>query len=103
MLGGARDRSAIEATDQALIDKAAATLSGLAGVHAAPLFTRVIRHERAIPQYEIGHAERLTAIEGRLRRHPGLFLAGNSYRGIAINACIADAPLVAERVRALAP
>jgi oxygen-dependent protoporphyrinogen oxidase len=100
MLGGARDRSAIEATDQALIDMAAAALRALVGVRAAPRFALVIRHEPAIPQYEIGHAERMATIESELRRHAGLFLAGNSYRGIAINACIADAPSVAERVRA---
>jgi oxygen-dependent protoporphyrinogen oxidase len=100
MLGGARDPSAVAATDQALIDNAAAALSSLAGVRRSPRFAMVIRHARAIPQYVLGHADRLNAIDARLRGLPGLFLAGNSYRGIAINACLADAPPVAGAVAA---
>jgi oxygen-dependent protoporphyrinogen oxidase len=60
----------------------------------------VIRHARAIPQYVLGHRDRLAAIDRRLRNIPGLFLAGNSYRGIAINACLAEAPSVASAVSA---
>ncbi len=100
MLGGARDPAAVEATDQKLVDNAAATLAKLAGVRAAPRFSMVIRHARAIPQYVLGHADRLAAIDARLRYLPGLFLAGNSYRGIAINSCLAEAPSVAKRVAA---
>jgi oxygen-dependent protoporphyrinogen oxidase len=98
MIGGARDPSAIEATDQALIDSAAGTLAALAGVRSAPRFTRVIRHPRAIPQYVLGHSERLSEIDDRLEGFPGLFVAGNSYRGIAINACLAEAPSIAAAV-----
>jgi oxygen-dependent protoporphyrinogen oxidase len=100
MLGGARDPSAVQATDQTLIDTATSALSALAGVRAAPRFALVIRHARAIPQYVLGHADRLAAIDTRLRHVPGLFLAGNSYRGIAINSCLADAPSVAGSVAA---
>jgi oxygen-dependent protoporphyrinogen oxidase len=97
MLGGARDPSAVQGSDQSLIDAACSTLSSLAGVRGEPRFTLAIRHARAIPQYVLGHADRLAAIDERLRHHQGLFLAGNSYRGIAINACLAEAPSIAER------
>jgi oxygen-dependent protoporphyrinogen oxidase len=101
MLGGARDPSAVEATDQELINHAASALAKFAGIRAAPRFAFAIRHPRAIPQYVLGHAERLAAIAKRLRELPGLFLAGNSYRGIAINSCLAEAPSIAESVAAL--
>ncbi|MBI4478364.1 MAG: protoporphyrinogen oxidase, partial [Acidobacteria bacterium] len=42
--------------------------------------------------------ERLECIETLLRSHPGLFVAGNSYRGVSMNACIADAEPLARRV-----
>ena len=100
MLGGARNPSAVQATDRTLVDTAVATVRELAGVRGDPRFTMVIRHARAIPQYVLGHADRLTAIEARLREIPGLFLAGNSYRGIAINSCLAEAPSVASAVSA---
>lgn len=98
MLGGARDPSAVEASDQALIDRAASALAAFAGIRAAPRFALAIRHPRAIPQYVLGHADRMTAIDTSLREFPGLFLAGNSYRGIAINACLTDARSVATDV-----
>jgi protoporphyrinogen/coproporphyrinogen III oxidase len=95
MLGGARDPGAIERSDAALIDEATGALAALAGVRQPPKFSLLIRHTRAIPQYVLGHAARLTAIEARRRTLPGLHLAGNSYRGVAINACLIDAPKVA--------
>jgi oxygen-dependent protoporphyrinogen oxidase len=100
MLGGARAPSVVSDKNQTLIDVATAALSSLAGVRGDPRFVLVIRHERAIPQYVLGHAGRLEAIDARLRGFPGLFLAGNSYRGIAINSCLAEAPAVAAEVAA---
>ena len=95
MLGGARDPGAVDASDAELIDEAAAALRALAGVAAPPRFALVIRHPRAIPQYVLGHAARLAAIDARLGTLPGLVLAGNSYRGVAINACLAEASKIA--------
>jgi oxygen-dependent protoporphyrinogen oxidase len=101
MLGGARDPRAVDASDQALVATAVPALRELAGVRAEPRFALAIRHPRAIPQYVLGHSDRLAAIGARLREIPGLFLAGNSYHGIAINACLAEAPSVAARVAAV--
>ena len=100
MLGGARDPRAVDASDQALVDIAVPALRELAGVRGEPRFALAIRHARAIPQYVLGHADRLATIDARLREIPGLFLAGNSYRGIAINSCLAEAPSVAGNVAA---
>jgi oxygen-dependent protoporphyrinogen oxidase len=63
-----------------------------------PLWTRVIRHPVGIPQYTRGHLERLAEIDRRLAAWPGLFLAGNAYRGPSINSCVADADRVADRL-----
>jgi oxygen-dependent protoporphyrinogen oxidase len=57
---------------------------------------RVFRHARGIPQYVKGHMARMHQIDTLLSAHPGVLLAGNSYRGVSINACIADAPSVAD-------
>jgi oxygen-dependent protoporphyrinogen oxidase len=66
------------------------------GVRGEPVFHRIVRWERAIPQYHVGHLERVAWVEERCRRYPGLFLAGNAYRGVALNDCT-------ERAEALAP
>jgi protoporphyrinogen oxidase len=41
---------------------------------------------------------RLERVEARLQRHPGLFVAGNGYRGVAIGACVAEAGPLAQRI-----
>ena len=68
------------------------------GVAAAPIFHQVVRWEKAIPQYHLGHLERVTWIEERAARHPGLFLGGNAYRGVALNDCVEQAAIAAERM-----
>jgi len=58
------------------------------GIQAEPSFARVFSWERAMPQYNLGHPERLVRIETSLQKSPGLALAGNGYRGIGIPDCI---------------
>ena len=53
-----------------------------------PDFVRIFRHQRAIPQYVVGHAERLAAIDERLKAHAGLILTGNAFFGIGLNDCV---------------
>jgi oxygen-dependent protoporphyrinogen oxidase len=97
MIGGARDRGAIDLDDGALVQRALAAAGKLLGVTATPEMTAVVRHPRGIPQYPVGHQDRLTQIGDRLDRHPDLFLTGNSYRGVAMNACIREAEEMASR------
>jgi oxygen-dependent protoporphyrinogen oxidase len=96
MIGGAHDPRAVELDDRTLLDLVRADLKTAMSIMVAPYFVRIVRWPRGIPQYELGHPRRLATIEGRLREHPGLFVAGNSYRGISVNACVEEAPLVAE-------
>ena len=58
------------------------------GITALPLLHRIHRWPGAVPQYTVGHLDRLTTIEGRLASHPGLFLASSAYHGIGIPDCI---------------
>lgn len=98
MLGGAHDPTAVTLSDEELMRVVRADLDRTMGVTCAPVFTRIVRHRVGIPQYTIGHQARLARIDSRLQLHPGLFVAGNSYRGVAMNACIADAEPLARRV-----
>jgi oxygen-dependent protoporphyrinogen oxidase len=67
-------------------------------VEAEPVFHRIVRWEQAIPQYHVGHRERLARIEALATRHPGLFPAGNAYHGVALNDCTEQASLLASRI-----
>jgi oxygen-dependent protoporphyrinogen oxidase len=98
MIGGATDREAVDLDETELVRIVRDDLRRTMGIRVIPEFSHVFRHRRGIAQYTIGHAARLARIESRLREYPGLFLAGNSYRGVSINACIEDAPAVAREV-----
>jgi oxygen-dependent protoporphyrinogen oxidase len=52
-----------------------------------------------MPQYNLGHPERLAAIESRVAAHPGLFLAGAAFKGVGIPDCIASGEEAAEKAR----
>jgi oxygen-dependent protoporphyrinogen oxidase len=97
-VGGAMNESALEADDAALVETVRAELAALVGVSGPPLFTRVARHPRAMPQYHVGHAARAEAIERAVARHPGLGLAGGAYRGVGIADCVRAGEAAAEGV-----
>ena len=98
MIGGARDAGAVEETDSQLTERALGTVRQLLNLRGDPEVLGVIRHPRGIPQYPVGHSRTLARIDTALQRHRGLLLAGNSYRGIAMNACIKEAEAIAARI-----
>jgi oxygen-dependent protoporphyrinogen oxidase len=57
-------------------------------INAEPLFAKVFRWEKSLPQYSVGHETKIKRIEERLSVNPGLFLAGSAYHGIGISDCI---------------
>ena len=97
MIGGARDPEAATLSDARLLTVVLRDLASTMNVSATPRMVHVFRHPRGIPQYVTGHLTRMHHIDALLNPHPGLLLAGNSYRGVSINACIADASSVADR------
>lgn len=97
MIGGAEDPAATEMGDDDLRRRVEIELAGLFGLSAPPLFSRVVRWPRAIPQYNIGHRERVDEIERRLAAHRGLFLAGNYLQGVAFSKAAASGVSAGER------
>lgn len=100
MIGGALDPDAVNLADRELVDAARRDLATTIGLTAQPELVRIARHTLGIPQYTVGHLDRLARIDERLARHPGLRVAGNGYRGVAINSCVAEAFELAERLLA---
>jgi oxygen-dependent protoporphyrinogen oxidase len=91
MVGGSRAPGLAMLDDARLLDAVRAELKSILGVDTTPEFARIYRHDRAIPQYHLGHARRLETIEAALRGHPDLVLTGNAFRGVSLNDCIANA------------
>lgn len=95
-VGGATDPQAIDLSAADLAQLVHRELAPLLQIRAPALFSSVHIYRRALPQYNIGHTDRLLALE-KLRVHqPGLFLVGNYLRGPAIGNCVDQALATAE-------
>ena len=68
------------------------------GITAEPIVSRVFMWEGAMPQYNLGHPEKLKQIDAALEKYPSLALAGNGYRGIGIPDCIHSGELAIEKL-----
>jgi oxygen-dependent protoporphyrinogen oxidase len=90
-IGGATDADAVSLSDEDLIRTVHHDLKKVLGIAGEPRRLPIARYQRAIPQYNLGHAARVEAIEAALRNHQGLWLAGNYLRGISLGDCIRNA------------
>lgn len=98
MLGGARQPELVDRVDEELLPLVRDDLRRTMGIVADPLEARVWRWQQGIPQYTLGHEERLAGIEEVRSGLPRLHLTGNSYRGISVNLCCRDALRTAQSV-----
>ncbi len=94
-LGGVDRPELVTEPDAKLIGLACEALDLALGLKGGPERTWVMRQENAIPQYTLGHRERVAAVMSRLGGFPGLYVAGNAYRGVSVGSIVEDADRVA--------
>jgi oxygen-dependent protoporphyrinogen oxidase len=99
-VGRAGQEDVLNGSDEDLLALVRAELRRTLGISAFPVLSRVYRWPQGMPQYTLGHLGRMAQIEQRLAAHPGLYMAGNAYRGVGIPDCIASAEAAAEHVSA---
>ncbi len=89
-VGGPSNQEIMEKTDDELIEIVRQQLVEVLGVKpdAKPVFARVFRWTKGMPQYTMGHLDRVDEIEARMSGIQGLALAGGSYRGVGIPNCL---------------
>jgi len=97
-VGGARDPNALDEPDPALVERSISALRPLLGITGEPRFTRVFRWNRANAQHEVGHLDRVAAIDRAVARHPGMYVTGSGFRGTGIPDCVADGRATARRI-----
>jgi oxygen-dependent protoporphyrinogen oxidase len=95
--GGALDPGVLDLDDSALEALARDEVAVLLGVRGKPVLARVDRWHGAMPQYHVGHVDRIARIDAALAGHPGLALAGAAYRGVGIPQVIASGQAAARR------
>ena len=87
-VGGATQPDLFDLDDPAIEALVRRELAELLGAAGAPLLVDVGRHPRAMPQYALGHLERVATIRAHQARHAGLGLAGNAFGGVGIPDCV---------------
>ena len=91
-LGGGRDPQRLEASDDELVETGARRSSSeLLGITGDAAVHATVPLDAQSPQYEVGHLQRVAAIDEHLASLPGMFVTGSGFRAIGIPDCIADA------------
>jgi protoporphyrinogen/coproporphyrinogen III oxidase len=102
-VGRAGDNDALRRDDGDLADAVHQDLRDIMGLRSLPVAYRVTRWGGALPQYAVGHLDRVRRIEASISAHAGLAVAGAAYRGVGIPACIESgqraAALIAQQLR----
>lgn len=101
-LGGARDQAILQSSGAEILQIVRQELRQIIGaaLDAEPLFARVYKWQSAMPQYSVGHLERLQRIESRRQKLHGLALAGNGYSGIGVPDCVRSGAEAAGKILA---
>jgi protoporphyrinogen/coproporphyrinogen III oxidase len=99
-VGRLGDDEVLQRDDAELAELAADDLAAASGVRGAPVGVRVTRWGGGLPQYSVGHLDRVARIRVAVAAEPGLAVCGAAYDGVGIPACIATARLAADQVLA---
>jgi oxygen-dependent protoporphyrinogen oxidase len=97
-VGGSLQAELFHDNDATMENNVRDELAKLLGVTAQPLFSRIWRHPNSMPQYHVGHHERVKRIEAALERFASLAFAGNAYYGVGIADCVRTGEQAAEKL-----
>jgi len=97
-VGRSGDVAVLQRDDDDLAALAAAELAESIGITAQPVAHRVTRWGGGLPQYNVGHLDRVARIRRAVGEQPGLAVAGAAYDGVGIPACVATARRAADQV-----
>lgn len=96
-VGGARNQELVYQEDEDLLEMVLSELRDIIGLTARPVMHRIYRWVNGMPQYTVGHLERVATIEKRAAELPGFYVVGGSYRGVGVGDCINVGSQAAEK------
>jgi oxygen-dependent protoporphyrinogen oxidase len=97
--GRGRGEETIDYDDAALVQAAREELHDITGIDGDPVVQSVTRWRSSMPQYTIGHLNRVAAIDSAVAQYRGLAIAGNMLRGVGIGRCMITAENAASKIR----
>lgn len=99
-VGRIGEEAVLERTDAELLDASRRDLAAAVGLDAVPVGTAVTRWDAGLPQYPVGHLDRVARIRSVVHEVPGLAVCGAAFDGVGVPACVGDARRAAERILA---
>ncbi len=97
-VGGKPHQNMLELDDEGMGNKVAEELKQILGIRKPPVFVSISRFSRAMPQYGVGHLNRVGWLEKQMGDYEGLYLTGNAFRGVGIPDCIRQAEEIAVEI-----
>jgi len=99
-VGRHRQAGELQRSDDEIVDGVLADLADAVGLAGRPVEARVTRWGGGLPQYAVGHVERMDRVRAAVANVPGLAVCGAAYEGVGIAACVALARTAADSVLA---
>jgi protoporphyrinogen/coproporphyrinogen III oxidase len=96
--GGAVDPEFMKLSSDEMLEVVQRDLRVTMGITAKPVFLEQVIWKQAIPQYHLGHAQKVQSIMESVKQHEGLYLTGNAYYGVGVNDCVREAKRTANAV-----
>jgi oxygen-dependent protoporphyrinogen oxidase len=97
-IGRHREQRDLQRDDRELVSTVLAELAQAVGLKGEPIDWRVARWGGALPQYAVGHVERMARIRAAVESLPGLAVCGAAYDGVGVAACVASAQRASNRI-----
>lgn len=97
-VGGALNEKFLEKSDNEIISTIKNELAKILSITGEPLYTRIKRYPRSMPQYNLGHEIIINNLKNMISKHKTLKICGNSYEGIGIPDCIRSGESAAEDI-----
>lgn len=102
-VGGTLQKDMLNVDDDEMMRIVQGELKTLLGIEAPPQYTVLTRYPNAMPQYLVGHIQRIEQIRDRIQHHPGLALAGNTYHGVGLPDCVYSGEQAADHILTINP
>ncbi len=99
MCGGDKHHELMKKSDDELLEICIRDVSDVLGIVGRPHMIQTFRHEKAIPQYHVGHSVKAAKIEEILKNYDGLYIGGNVLYGISLNDCTRISGEIARKIR----
>ncbi len=97
-IGGRGRETVLEQDDSSLVECVRGELTSMVGITTAPTYTEVHRWKQGMPQYVLGHRDRLAKVQEQLANSPGLYVTGAGMYGIGIPDCIREGTRVGKQL-----